>query len=181
MMDLLDTAAHAATFEGAIGEAEAYWRGVTADPTAKPLSKAWYRARIIRDVEWLRKVLVSPEIGKLHPNLESWIVSAIDLGARVEEAETRFGYGGLARRWLSNREKNVKSAQTGVRVKADEKEPKSRRLLAAFDLLRSKRPDHSIRGIAHNLADKFGNSDNRHPVEALAKRIGRLLRNRPRN
>jgi hypothetical protein len=181
MMDWLDTAAHAATFEGAIGEAEAYWRGVTADPTAKPLSKAWYRARIIREVEWLRKVLASPETGKLHPNLESWIVSAIDLGARVEEAEWRFGHGGLARRWLSNREKNVKSAQTGVRVKAAEKKPENRRLLAAFDRQRSRRPDHSILGIAHILADEFGNSDNRHPVEALAKRIGRLLRNRPRN
>ena len=30
-----------------------------------------------------RAALASPETGKIHPNLESWIVSAIDLGARL--------------------------------------------------------------------------------------------------
>ena len=124
MKDLLDEMGRAATFEGAIGEAEGYWKGVAANPTARPLSKGWYRAGIIREIDTLRKVLDSPEIGKLHPRLESWIVSAINLGARIEEAEWRFGPGGLARRWLSNREKNVKSAQTGVRTKAAAKERK---------------------------------------------------------
>ena len=181
LKDFLDEIGRAATFEGAIGEVEAYWRAVTPDATAKPLSKTWYRARILREVESLRKALDSPDTGRLHPNLEYWVVSAINLGVRAEEAEWRFGFGGLARRWLNNREKNVKSAQIGVRTKADTKERQDRLLLAAINGQRQRRPNHSVRTVAQNLVDDFGNSDNRHPVEALAKRIGRLLRHRPRN
>lgn len=109
--------ADAATFEGAIGEAEQYWQGVPPDPHATWLSKPGYASRILRDIAWLRKVVALPNQG----NLESWIVSAMDLGSTLKDAEWRFGYGGEARRGLKLRRKNRENARAGVRIKEAER------------------------------------------------------------
>ena len=174
MIEWLTDNALASTFEGAIGPAEHYWRGVPADPKAKPLSKPWYRARILREADRLRKVLASPETERLHPNLEFWIVTAINLGARLEEAQWRFGIGPSARLGRRIRQKNRENAKKGVRARADAKRRDDEGLIAAVRTYHREHSDHSRRTMAKNLLSKFGRPNNRNPIDALAKRIGRL-------
>ena len=131
MIEWLTDNALAATFEGTIGPAEHYWQGVPTEQKAKPLLKPWYKARILREIKWLRTVLVSPETGKLHPDLEFWIVTAINLGASLEEAQWRFGVGSEARLGRRIRQKNRENARKGVRVRADAKRRDDEGLIAA--------------------------------------------------
>ena len=127
MKGLLDTASHAATFEGAIGEAENYWRSFRPVPPARvpkkaakrpePLAQSQYAAQVLPEIQRLRRVVES----EVHPNLEHWIVSALNLGAKLEEAVWRFGLGDDARLGKRIRRGNKKNADLGVLTKAAER------------------------------------------------------------
>jgi hypothetical protein len=180
MMELLDTAAHAATFEGAIGEAEKYWRIVRpvapsrvpkkAANRPEPLSQAWYAAQVLPAIQRLRRVVAS----ELDPNLEDWIVSALTLGARLEEAVWRFGLGDEVRLGLRIRKKNKESARVGVRTKAAERRVADDKLLQAVEGLQNRRPELSQRAVARFLLQRGGGpDDSRLTPEALSKRITR--------
>ena len=171
---ILTNAGLAATFEGSIGAAEKYWKGVPADPNATQLSKPRYAARILREIKELRKVVAFPEPGKLKPSLEFWIVFAMDLGARLEEAQWRFGLGDAVRLGASELQHLNKIRPMAVRVRAENKRRGEEELSNAVRDYRSKHPTHSRRTMAKNLLPAHGRSKNRNPLDALARRIGRL-------
>lgn len=85
-------------FEFTVGGAEAYWRGIPISSNAKPLSKAWYARRILREISWLRRAVATPEGTTIDPKkIENLVVAALGLGALIEEAVWRFGFGDAAR------------------------------------------------------------------------------------
>ena len=172
---LITESGRRATFEGAIGAAEKFWKGVSTDPHAKPLSKSWYATKILPEIDRLRRVVALPETEKLTPSLEFQIVSAVNLGSTIEEARWRFGIGDAARLGVRTRRKNRENARKGVRLRADTKRRDDQRLIAAVRAYRETHPSHSRRTMAKNLLPDFGRpGDHRKALDALAKRIGRL-------
>lgn len=182
---LLTDACEGATFEGAIRDADRFWRGVTADPKAKRLSKAWYAAEIRRQIRWVRKIVALQAASHLDPKrLEEWVVSGMRLGALLNEAEWRFGLVANAARYGVKQHASARVASPlGVATRAELATIRKHDLKTDVQNLRRGHKDWSDRRVAQQLLPKRNPTFEPSGVEtkardALAKRIGRLNLNK---
>ena len=170
-------------YEFAIEGAERYWRAQpSVEGTPEPLTRAWYREKILHEIDWVRKIVAlrdTPEnLNKV--NLESWMLSAMNLGALLEDAVWRFGQGDHIRLGHRIRVKNRASGLKGVDVRRENSAQSDRRLDAAVRECKEKHPDWKRRAIAANLVGKFGRpfdsertDDRTKAVNALVRKIAR--------
>jgi len=151
-----------ATYEGAIGGAEKHWRSQP-EPVAEPdpLTKGWYRNRILREIEWVRRI-VALRAGA-EPlnmdNLESWIVDALNLGALVEEAKWRFEAGDTIRLGAKVRSGGKKGGKTTGKARSEKAASLNIRIASEAEAYRKKHPKlatHSTRALALHLSRKLG-------------------------
>ena len=151
-----------ATYEGAIGGAERYWRSQP-EPVAEPdpLTKGWYRNRILRDIEWVRRIVAlrtgAEPLNK--DNLENWVVEALNLGSLVEEAKWRFGAGDTIRLGAKVRSGGRKGGKTTGKARSEAAASLNIRIASEAEAYRNKHPKlatHSTRALALHLSRKLG-------------------------
>jgi hypothetical protein len=148
-------------FEHSIGACEHYWQNVPADPDAKPLSLAWYREKILRDISYVRRIVALRESPAplQHQHLEAWILAAMQLGRLTEEAVWKLRLGDDARLGLKIRAKNTAAAKRrGADLHADAA-PERAKILDAIRRYRRLQPDDSAREVARSLAKRLARSE----------------------
>ena len=207
---MLTDAAEANTFEGAIRDAERYWRQVKADPTAPRLSKPWYAAEIQRRIAWMREERhkvphhrrqaqsLDPRIRDLwaaqgyriemakepggterakrawtEERLEVWITSATQLGAIIEEARWRFGFGDVARLGTRVYRNQSTASKKGTKARTEKTRRADEVLLDKVRPYRELSPTGSTRQIALTLLHKDGKNPDHKQIDALATKIRR--------
>ena len=171
--------AQAWTFDGLIRPAERYWREQSERANAEPLSKAWYRADILRKIDWVRRIVregLSPSM-----SVENAIVWAIDLGVRVEDARWRFSRGDEVRKAQKARAVLRRAIASAAKQKSDA----SRRANAEFHRAvadqRREHPTDSPTVLAKRLLPKYGrrSGDRKKDHDALRKRVEDSIKKHP--
>jgi hypothetical protein len=139
-------------FEPMVSGAEAYWRAQPDDGDRTPLSRGWYRSRILSEIAWVRKIVR----GGIRPDrLEEAIVSAMRLGETITEAQWRFGFG--------------KAIKTGKKVRASTKASAQKRGVRVREQARD------LKAEVKTLADDFRRAHPHTPTIQMARAIHRKL------
>jgi hypothetical protein len=139
-------------FEAMVSGAEAYWRAQPDDADQTPLSRGWYRDKILQRIAWVRKIV---QLGIRPEGIEEAIVCALDLGAMMTAAEWRFGFG--------------KQIQTGRKVRANTKAAAQRRGV------RVREQAQDLKATVKTLADNFRRTHPHTPTIQMARAIHREL------
>jgi hypothetical protein len=162
-------------FEHRVKAAEAFWRSVSADPTAKPLTLAWYRERILSAIPYLRSVVALGASAEsvTTVNLEYWILTAMELGRLTEEAVVRFNLGDSIRRDRKNIARLHTGSPVGLAKIRQQKADRQTALRAAVRDVDRRLPEQSRRWVAawlHRHDPAYEDVS----IETLTKRIARL-------
>ncbi|MEO7189497.1 MAG: hypothetical protein ABI051_00425 [Vicinamibacterales bacterium] len=140
-------------FEAAIGAAESYWRAQSSNAegeSTEPLTFAWYRDRILADIDLLRTLLAREATDR-----EFLVVLALSLGSTVEEALWRFAQGPNIRRGVKARARTRAGGKTrgSDQSKASaEREREIQRMATAY---MKDHPGHSHQSMAAWIGRKL--------------------------
>ena len=162
-------------FDAVIEPIETYWSArPKAEGTPGPLSEPWYRSEILRQIEWVRKIVAprdSPEATDA-ARLAYWIVAAMTLGRLIEEADWRCGHGDTIRTGRKVRLGGRRGGQTTGQARGEAASPRDKRIAEAAEKYRARYPDvisHPTRAMVLHLSQTL-----RRPSNTIRGRLAKL-------